>query len=320
MRTISVICHTEGNRLAVTQGDPPEAAPDGVVIAVEGAGVNRADVLQRRGLYPSPAGWPEWPGLECSGTVTSVGAEVTSLRIGDPVCALVGGGAYAEQVAVPADLVLPVPAGLTLIEAAGVMEGACTVWSNLAAAHALAGQTLLIHGGSGGVGTFAIQMAKALGLRVITTARGPERVRRCLELGADVAIDYVSEDFVDATLAMGGADVILDVVGAAYLERNLAALATGGQLVVIGLQRGARAEIDMGVLLSKRASIIGTTLRSRPHAERAAIVAGVGREIWPLIPHAIRPVIHSTVPFDEAQSAHDLLDSGEVFGKVILVP
>ena len=320
MRIVSAKSHTSHNLLGVTESGPPMPLPDGIVIDVAGAGVNRADVLQRRGLYPSPAGWPEWPGLECAGIVSAVGPEVTAFRIGDPVCALVGGGAYAEQVAAPADLALPAPAGLTLIESAGVMEAACTVWSNLAAAHTLPGETLLIHGGSGGVGTFAIQVAKALGLRVITTARGPERVRRCLELGADVAVDYESEDFVDAALALDGADVILDVVGAAYLERNLAALATGGRLVVIGLQRGARAEVDLGTLLFKRASIIGTTLRSRPHTERAEIVAAVGRELWPLIPEKVHPVIHSTIRFDEAQSAHDLLDSGEVFGKLVLVP
>ena len=200
------------------------------------------------------------------------------------------------------------------------MEAACTVWSNFEVARLSAGETLVIHGGSGGIGTFAIQLAKALGVRVIATARGAERAKRCLELGADVAIDYTSEDFVEAAQALGGADVILDVVGAAYLERNLAALATGGRLVVIGLQHGAKAEVDLRTLMTKRAHIIGTTLRARPHAERAAIVAGVGREVWPLIPDKVRPVIHGTVPFDDAQAAHDLMESGEVFGKVVLVP
>jgi putative PIG3 family NAD(P)H quinone oxidoreductase len=282
--------------------------------------VNRADLLQVRGLYPSPEGWPSWPGLECAGVVSAVGAGVSGFAVGDAVCALVGGGAYAEQVAAPADLVLPSPEGLTPVESAGLMEAACTVWSNLDAARAQGGETLLIHGGSGGVGTFAIQVAKAMGMRVIVTARGEERARRCLALGADIAVDYTAEDFVDVARAQGGVDVILDVIGAAYLERNLAALATGGRLVVIGLQRGARAEIDLGVMLSKRASVIATTLRSRPHGERAGIVASVGRELWPLIPDAVRPIIHATIPFEEAQSAHDLLDSGEVFGKLILVP
>jgi len=320
MRIICVTSHNGERRLSPADAESPTPDSGDLIISVAGAGVNRADVLQSRGLYPSPKGWPEWPGLECAGIVSAVGADVAGFKVGDRVAALVGGGAYAEEVAVPADLVLPVPPGLTLVEAAGVMEAACTVWSNLAAAHAVPGETLLVHGGSGGIGTFAIQLAKALGLRVITTARGPERVRRCLELGADVAVDYESEDFVDAAQALGGADVILDVIGAAYLERNLAALATGGRLVVIGLQRGAHAEVDLGTLLAKRASIIGTTLRSRPHAERSAIVAAVGREVWPLIPEKVRPVIHSTIALDEAQSAHDLLESGEAFGKLILVP
>jgi len=320
MRNICVTSHSEDHLLSPSEAEAPTPRSGELVITIAGAGVNRADVLQSRGLYPSPKGWPEWPGLECAGVVSAVGEGVAGFKVGDHVCALVGGGAYAEAIAVPADLVLPAPSGLTLVEAAGIMEAACTAWSNFMAARALPGETLLIHGGSGGIGTFAIQVAKALGLRVITTARGPERVRRCLELGADVAVDYESEDFVDAAQALGGADVILDVIGAAYLERNLAALATGGRLVVIGLQRGARAEVDLGTLMSKRASIIGTTLRARPHAERAAIVAAVGREIWPLIPDKVRPIIHQSLPLKDAQAAHDLLDSGEVFGKVILVP
>ena len=320
MRIISVTRHSSDNLLHVAQTAPPTAGPGEVLIDVSGAGVNRADILQRKGSYPSPSGWPEWPGLECAGTVSALGTGVKGFSVGDPVCALVGGGAYAEQIAVPFDLMLPVPAGLTLIESAGLMEAACTVWSNFDAARAFPGETVLIHGGSGGIGTFAIQFAKARGFKVIVTARGAERAGRCLELGADVAVDYTSEDFVEAAQAEGGADLILDVVGAAYLERNLAALATGGRLVVIGLQRGAKAELNLGTLMTKRAAVIGTTLRARPHAERAAIVAGVGRDVWPLIPDKVRPVIHGTVPFDDAQAAHDLMDSGEVFGKVVLVP
>ncbi|NYI40082.1 NAD(P)H-quinone oxidoreductase [Demequina lutea] len=320
MRIISVTRHISDNPLRVSQIESPVARPGEVLIDILGAGVNRADLLQRRGSYPSPSGWPEWPGLECAGTISAVGDDVQGFQVGDHVCALVGGGAYAEQIAAPADLVLPAPSALTLVESAALMEAACTVWSNFQAARLMPGETLVIHGGSGGIGTFAIQVAKALGVHVIVTARGAERTRRCLELGADVAVDYTSEDFVEAAQAIGGADVILDVVGAAYLERNLAALATGGRLVVIGLQRGAKAEVDLGTLMTKRAHIIGTTLRARPHAERAAIVAGVGREVWPLIPDKVRPVIHGTVPFDDAQAAHDLMESGEVFGKVVLVP
>lgn len=320
MRIISVTRHSSNNLLGVAQGDPPVARPGEVLIDISGAGVNRADVLQRKGSYPSPPGWPEWPGLECAGIIGALGEGVRGFKVGDRVCALVGGGAYAEQIAAPADLVLPVPPTLTLVESAALMEAACTVWSNFEVASVKAGETLLIHGGSGGIGTFAIQLGKALGLRVIVTAQGAERSKRCLDLGADVVIDYTSEDFVEACQDGGGADVILDVVGGAYLERNLAALATGGRLVVIGLQRGAQAELDLRTLMTKRASIIGTTLRSRPHSERAAIVAEVGRVVWPLIPAKVRPVIHATVPFDNAQAAHDLLASGEVFGKIVLVP
>lgn len=320
MRIISVTRHISDNPLRVSQIESPVAGPGEVLIDILGAGVNRADLLQRRGSYPSPSGWPEWPGLECAGTISAVGDDARGFHVGDHVCALVGGGAYAEQIAVPADLVLPAPRALTLVESAALMEAACTVWSNFQAAGLSPGETLVVHGGSGGIGTFAIQFAKALGVHVIVTARGAERVQRCLDLGADVAVDYTLADFVEAAQAVGGADVILDVVGAAYLERNLAALATGGRLVVIGLQRGARAELDLGTLMAKRAHIIGTTLRARPHAERAAIVSGVGREVWPLIPDKVRPVIHGTVPFDDAQAAHDLIESGEVFGKVVLVP
>ena len=241
--------------------------------------------------------------------------------MGDHVCALVGGGAYAEQIAAPADLVLPAPSALTLVESAALMEAACTVWSNFETAGLSRGETLVIHGGFWRHRHLrASSSAKAIGVRVIVTARGAERAARCVELGADVALDYTSDDFVEAAAGFGGADVILDVVGAAYLERNLAALAPGGRLVVIGLQRGAKAELDLGTLMSKRARIIGTTLRARPHAERAAIVAGVGRDVWPLIPDKVRPVIHGTVPFDDAQAAHDLMELGKVFGKVVLVP
>lgn len=320
MRIISVNRHTSDNLLCIEHIDPPAIRPFDVLIDVCGAGVNRADILQRKGFYPAPAGWPQWPGLECSGTIHAVGSAVEGFRVGDTVCALVGGGAYSEQIAVPADLVLPTPHGLSLVESAAVMEAACTVWSNFGAAGLASGETLLIHGGSGGIGTFAIQLAKARGVRVIATARGAARTQRCLDLGADVAVDYAAEDFVEVAQAAGGADMILDVVGAAYLERNLAALATDGRLVVIGLQRGATAELNLGTLMSKRARIIGTTLRARPHAERAALIAEVGTTVFPLIPHQVRPIIHATVPFEDAQAAHDLLDSGEVFGKVVLVP
>ncbi len=294
--------------------------PGEVLVSIASAGVNRADLLQRRGHYPSPPGWPAWPGLECAGTVNAVGDGVTALREGDQVCALVGGGAYAEAIAVPADLTLPVPPGFDLVAAGGLMEAACTVWSNLDTAAATPGETLLIHGGAGGIGSLAIQIAKAMGLRVVATAGTAQRAQWCRDLGADAAVNYRDEDFVEAARAMGGADIILDVVGADYLGRNLEALATGGRLVVIGLLRGAAAEVDLRALMSRRLRIIGTTLRSRPHEERAAIVAAVGRQVWPWIPAQVAPHVHAALPLEQAMRAHEMLASGEVMGKLVLTP
>ncbi|WP_291380615.1 NAD(P)H-quinone oxidoreductase [Demequina sp.] len=320
MRAIVVKSTGAAGQMAVRNVAAPHAGPGEVVISIAAAGVNRADLLQRKGTYPSPPGWPEWPGLECSGTVMHVGEGVTEPREGDPVCALVGGGAYAEAISVPVDLTLPVPQGLDLLAAGGLMEAACTVWSNLDTASVRPGETLLIHGGAGGIGSLAIQIGKAMGLRVIATAGGPDRTQWCADLGADIAVDYRSEDFVAAAQAVGGADVILDVVGAAYLDRNLAALATGGRLVVIGLMHGATAPIDLGALMARRLRVIGTTLRSRPHAERAAIVAAVGREVWPWIPSQVAPRLHAAVPLEDAARAHDMLASGDVAGKLVLTP
>ncbi len=318
MRAMVVRADRTPGELAVRDVPAPRAGRGQVVVSIAAAGVNRADLLQRQGRYPSPPGWPKWPGLECAGTVTALGAGVSGVREGDQVCALVGGGAYADAIAVPVDLTLPVPPGLDLIAAGGLMEAACTVWSNLDTAAATPGETLLVHGGAGGIGSMAIQMGKAMGLRVMATAGGPERARWCTDIGADVAIDYRGEDFVTAAQAVGGADVILDVVGAAYLERNLAALATGGRLVVIGLLQGASAPLDLGALMAKRLRVIGTTLRSRPHAQRAAIVAAVGREVWPWIPSKVKPMLHAAIPLEEASRAHDMLVRGGVTGKVVL--
>lgn len=295
----------------------PTPGPHEVLIEVHAAGVNRADVLQREGHYEPPPGAPAWLGLEVAGVVTGVGADVTHWAIGDEVCALLPGGGYAQMVAVDAGLVLPIPAGLSLVEAAGLVEAACTVWSNFVAADARAGERLLVHGGSGGVGHVAIQLGRALGLEVWATAGSDERVTRCADLGA-YALNHRDEDFVERLTGAGGADVILDVVGAAYLARNIAALAVGGRLVVIGMQGGVRAELNLGSLLTKRAHIIGTTLRSRPLEERRAIVAAVCENVWPLVPERVRPLIHATYPLDQAADAHRALDSGDVFGKVVL--
>lgn len=320
MYAILVTPEPQAGQLVVRDVPAPQAGPGEIVISIAAAGVNRADLLQRKGHYPSPPGWPEWPGLECSGTVAQVGDGVSDVHEGDAVCALVGGGAYAEAIAVPVDLTLPVPPGLDLIAAGGLMEAACTVWSNLETAAVKPGETLLIHGGAGGIGSLAIQMGKAMGLRVLATAGGPDRAQWCRDIGADVAVDYRSEDFVAAAQAEGGADVILDVVGAGYLDRNVSALATGGRLVVIGLLQGATAPINLGALMARRLRVIGTTLRSRPHEERAAIVAAVGREVWPWIPSKVTPFLHAAVPLAEAARAHDMLADGGVAGKVVLTP
>ncbi|WP_199424511.1 NAD(P)H-quinone oxidoreductase [Actinotalea solisilvae] len=312
----------DGALLLDERPDPRRGAGE-VLIDVAAAGVNNADLLQRAGRYPAPPGAPDWLGLEVSGTVADAD-EGSGVAPGDHVVALLAGGGYAERVAVPAGQVLPVPHGVGLVEAAALPEAACTAWSTLEAARLAPGDWLLVHGGSGGVGSHAVQLAAALGAHVATTAGGPERAARCRELGAELVVDHRSEDFVarvrEATGGRG-VDVVLDVVGGAYLGRNLEALATGGRLAVIGLQRGRRGELDLGLLLSRRATVLGTTLRARPAAEKAAIVAGVRRHVWPLVAEGrVRPVVHATLPLDRAEDAHALLRSGEVFGKVLLTP
>src|SRR5690348_10328637 len=257
----------------------PVPGPGEVVIDVAASGVNRADLMQRQGLYPPPAGAPPYPGLECAGRIRIAGDGVTDWRPGDEVCALLAGGGYAEQVVVPAGQVLPLPPKVSVTTAASFPETACTVYSNVFQQAALqAGETLLVHGGGSGIGTMAIQLGKAFGARVACTAGSAQKLARCRELGADIAINYREEDFVaalhDAT-GGAGADVILDIMGASYLARNLAALAAGGRLAIIGRQGGSRAEIDLGVLQGKRASVHATTLRARPAGQKAAVVAAV---------------------------------------------
>jgi putative PIG3 family NAD(P)H quinone oxidoreductase len=302
--------------------DPVPAAGD-VLISVAAAGVNRADLMQRQGFYPPPPGAPPYPGLECSGQVTAIGEGVTGLRPGDDVCALLAGGGYAEQVAVPAVQVLPVPAGLTVAEAAALPEVACTVYANVFMAARLApGETLLVHGGASGIGTMAIQLASAYGARVACTAGSEDRLRRCRELGADLAIDYNSEDFVAAVREFTGgrgADVILDIIGGDYLRRNVEALAIGGRLVVIGLQGGASGELDLGRMLRNRLTVHAASLRARPVAEKAAVVTGVHEKVWPLVASGqVRPVIDTVLPLAEAAAAHQLMEAGGHVGKIIL--
>lgn len=296
----------------------PEPGAGEVRIRVAGAGVNRADVLQRQGHYPPPDGAPAWPGLEVSGVVDAVGPGVTNVSHGDAVCALLAGGGYADHCLAAAGLVLPVPAGVDMVGAAGLVEAACTVWSNLRGAGARPGDSVLIHGGSGGVGSLAIQIAKAAGLHVLTTSRGPERTERCASLGADVAIDYIEDDFEAIAEAEGGVDIILDILGAVYLDRNIRALAPGGRLVVLGLQGGSRAEIDLSALLAKHAAIAGTTLRGRPLEQKEAIVADVRDSVWPWIPGEVSPVIGATFALEDAAAAHEALETGDVFGKIVL--
>jgi putative PIG3 family NAD(P)H quinone oxidoreductase len=301
----------------------PEAAPGEAVVEIVGAGVNRADVMQRMGLYPPPAGAPPYPGLECSGRVAALGEGVDGWAVGDEVCALLAGGGYAERVAVPAGQLLPLPAGVSLSDAAGLPEVVCTVHSNVFGSAALEPEeTLLVHGGASGIGTMAIQLAREQGARVVCTAGTPDKLERCRELGADLAVNYHTEDFVEAVRDFtggAGADVILDIVGAAYLARNVAVLATGGRLVEIGLQGGTRAELDLGMLLGKRASIHATTLRARPKEQKAAIVAAVREQVWPLIEAGrVRPVIDRVLPLAEAPEAHRLMENGSHFGKILL--
>jgi putative PIG3 family NAD(P)H quinone oxidoreductase len=309
--------------LSVRDVPDPEPGPGEVVVSVAAAALNRADLLQRQGFYPPPPGASDIIGMECSGTVAALGEGVEGWQVGDEVCALLAGGGYASRVAVPAGQLMPVPAGVDLVTAAALPEVACTVWSNVFMVAGLQrDEALLVHGGAGGIGSFAIQLASALGARVLTTAGSPEKRRACRELGADVAIDYREQDFVEEVRAATdgrGADVILDNMGAKYLARNLDALATEGRLVVIGMQGGSKGELDLGKLLRKRAAVIGTTLRARPVAEKSAICASVVEHVWPLVADgSVRPVVGRTLPLAEVAAAHELMESGEHSGKILL--
>ncbi|GGS79350.1 NAD(P)H-quinone oxidoreductase [Nonomuraea spiralis] len=295
----------------------PSVGPGDVLIDVAASAVNRADVHQRRGFYDPPPGAPLYPGLEVSGVVAAVGADVEQFKAGDEVCALLAGGGYAERVAVPWQQVMPVPEGLPLAEAAALPEVACTVWSNVFMIGRLRrGETLLVHGGASGIGTFAVQLAKALGSRVAATVGSEAKAEQVRKLGADEVVNYREEDFADRVEA----DVILDIMGAKYLAGNVRALRTGGRLVIIGLQGGGKAELDLGALLTKRATVHGTTLRSRPVDEKGVIVRSVVDNVWPLVEAgAVRPVVYAKVPMSQAADAHRMLDSGEHVGKILLV-
>lgn len=309
--------------LTVTELPDLTPGPGEVLLDVAAAGLNRADLLQRQGFYPPPRGASSIIGMEASGTIAAVGDGVSGWQVGDQVCALLAGGGYASQVVVPAGQVMPVPAGVSLVDAAALPEVACTVWSNVFMVGALQPhESFLVHGGAGGIGTMAIQLVHQLGSRVFTTAGTPEKRALCSTLGADVVIDYREETFEDVIKDQTegrGVDVILDNMGAKYLTRNISALADSGRLVIIGLQGGTTAELDINSLMRKRAAVIGTTLRSRPVEGKAAICSSVVQNVWPLVAAGdVKPVIDVVMPFEEVAAAHQRMEAGEHSGKILL--
>jgi putative PIG3 family NAD(P)H quinone oxidoreductase len=325
MKAITIPVPGDADALVLDDVPVPEIGPTDVLVTVAAAGVNRADLMQRQGFYDPPPGASPYPGLEVSGTVAAVGEQVEGWSVGDEVCALLSGGGYAEQVAVPAGQLLPVPDGVSLRDAAALPEVVSTVWSNVFLTASLqTGQTLLVHGGSSGIGTMAIQLAREVGAHVAVTAGSAAKLEACRELGAEILVNYREQDFVEVLrehTGGAGADVILDNMGAKYLARNVDALATGGRLVVIGLQGGTRAEVDLGVLMRKRAAVIATSLRARPAAEKATIVAAVREHVWPLIESGrVRPIVHGTYPLAAAADAHRELEASSHIGKVLLTP
>jgi putative PIG3 family NAD(P)H quinone oxidoreductase len=323
MRAVTASAPGGPEVLTVVELPDPTPGPGEVVLDVAAAGLNRADLLQRMGFYPPPPGASDVLGMECSGTVSAAGPGVTGWTVGDRACALLAAGGYASRVAVPAGQLMPVPDGVDLVTAAALPETACTVWSNVFMIAGLQpGETILVHGGAGGIGTMAIQLASQLDSRVLTTAGTPEKLALCTSLGADVAISYREQDFVevvrDATDGHG-ADVILDNMGAKYLGRNLEALAVEGRLVIIGMQGGSKAELDISTLLRKRGAVIATSLRARPPQEKAAICAAVAEHVWPLVAQGrVQPIVERTLPLEEVRTAHELMESGEHTGKILL--
>lgn len=333
MRAVTFDLPGDPDVLHVTEVDDPNPpGPGEVLIDVAATAVNRADLLQRQGLYEPPAGSSRILGLECSGRIAAVGPGV-DWQVGEEVCALLTGGGYATRVVVPAGQVMQPPPGIGLVEAAALPEVASTAWSNLlgsasdhigTTAQLADGETLLIHGGSSGIGTMAIQLVHALrpGCRIAVTAGSAEKLARCRELGADITINYREEDFGDALRESThghGADVVLDNMGAKYLERNVAVLAKDGRIVVLGMQGGTTAALNLGVLMQKRGAVIATTLRGRPAEQKARVCAGVVREVWPAVAAGqIRPIIDRVLPLDEAAQAHQAVADSTHIGKVVL--
>ena len=304
-----------------TKVPDPRPEPGEVIIDVTATAVNRADILQRQGHYPPPPGASEVLGLECSGTIVSVGAALTLDRIGERVTALLPGGGYAQKVAVPVGQVMTVPEGVSLLDAGALPEVACTVWSNLKwVLNLREGESILIHGGGSGIGTMAIQVAKAMGAIVVVTAGSQAKLNTCAALGADVLINYNDADFVEVvTKELGGVDAILDNMGAAYFERNIEALKRNGRMVIIGTQGGATTEFNILQALRKNVTVSATSLRARPDNEKAAICREVEKVIWPWITDGtIKPIIDRIMPIEQAAAAQQLLENGEATGKVVL--
>jgi putative PIG3 family NAD(P)H quinone oxidoreductase len=326
----AVIVTEPGGPEVLTWAEVPDpvCGPGEVIVDVAATAVNRADLLQRQGFYPPPPGASELLGLECSGVISEVGEGVTGWSVGDEVCALLSGGGYAERVAVPAGQLLPRPSGVELATAAALPEVVCTVWSNVFLLAGLRrGENFLVHGGSSGIGTMAIQLAARAGARVFTTAGTADKLAVCRELGADVGINYRDEDFVARVSEESGGDgvhVVLDNMGAKYLGRNVDALAIGGRLVSIGMQGGTKAELDLGKLMRKRGSVHATTLRSRPATGpggKAEIVAAVRHDVWPDVERGvIRPIVDRRLPMSRAAEAHAAVEASEHIGKVLLIP
>lgn len=309
--------------LVMDQGPTPQPGRGEVLIRVEAAGINRADILQRQGRYPPPPGAPAVLGLEVAGTVVGIGAGAEGWREGDAVCALVAGGGYAEYCVAPAAHCLPLPAGLDGVRSAAVPEGVFTVWNNVVARGRLrAGEWFLVHGGAGGIGSFAIQIAVARGAKVVATAGGADKAAFCAGLGAHHVIDYTCEDFVERVRALtgkAGIDVILDMVGGDYVQRNLRCLAMEGRLVQIAFQQGSRMALDLAPLLTRRLTLTGSTLRPLSCAEKASIAEDVRREIWPLFERGALAVhVDRTFPIGEAAAAHAWMESGAHKGKIVL--
>ncbi|MCU1691701.1 MAG: NADPH:quinone oxidoreductase [Frankiales bacterium] len=323
MRAVTLPSFGGPEALVLADVEDPVAGPGEVLVDVVATAVNRADLLQRRGFYDPPPGASPYPGLECSGRISAIGEGVAGWAVGDEVCALLSGGGYAEKVAVPVGQLLPVPAGVSLVHAAGLPEVACTVWSNVVdLARLQVGEHLLVHGGTSGIGTMATQLAHRRGAVVHVTVGSSAKATAALQLGATTAVLYREQDFVEVVKAATGgrgADVVLDNMGAAYLPRNVQVLATGGRLVVIGLQGGVKGELDLGALLAKRASVHATSLRARPAAEKAAIVAGVLADVWPAVEQGdVVPVVDRVLPLEQVGEAHQVLEDSGHIGKVLL--